>query len=223
MIYLIDDNRRQQQEEYNSFFLKEKSYHLFFEAIYKIKQSDNLNFLKKAKCILIHQSFPDFNESAMAIEGSTTIYENILEISNSNQIPIVIFSNGAHNIIFSKTNITAINKQLFYQNLEDFIIHYSKTKQIIFEILIYGKNYLYKELSLIFNEIALMVRMKSDTNENKNLYDLSRLFSEKSNSDVTIVNNKLEQLSFDKLELDYLPKLTKILNSMLKYGRNIYS
>ncbi len=242
MIYLIDDNQNNQRSELGVNFVDEGAFKSHLTAIDKLAKREkaddisHLEFLKKAKCILLHSTTEDWDDEKGFLKESTS---NVTKIKDyiadfGDKIPLVLFSNKEAQSIESiyqpdtKPNlINLMRKNDFYKNLEDFVEAYSRTNYIDLRILMWGKNFHaheVKRLSLILLE---QVKMKSGT-ENLVLTDLSgvlKIFKEfiaLSYPDLKI------QSFFDNLEdypksvSEFRERINLITISFFKYGKNIY-
>ena len=161
MIYLIDDNKDEKRiKEMGLSFVDDGTFKQFLKPISHLKKTDGLEnleeltFLSDAKCILIHKTTDDCDDSFNFIEGSTTNATKIIEkIANfgANK-PLVIFSNkmsenAEYNYEENSNCIFQIKKNTFYNRLYDFLIHYQNTQKIELRIIAFGKNFKAVEIS----------------------------------------------------------------------------
>lgn len=136
MIYLIDDDRRGQQDAYGCDFLKTTEYDGVITTLKTVHQGSDISFLKDAKSILIHSSFPDTDQNGQIIEGKNVIYDKILELAENNSIPTMIFTNSILDVDHrAKVKGTAyrMNKRFFYLNLKAFVNYYRAENIIEFK------------------------------------------------------------------------------------------
>lgn len=221
MIYLIDDNRRSQQKEYGCDYLEQQTYAHVLDTIYRLTPTDDISRLKGASCILLHESFPDFNSAGEIIQGNTTVAEKIRTLAAAENIPIVNFSNGFIEIehtSISPNFIAGINKRLMYRNLRDFLDRFDLDRKIGLKILVYGKNFIYRELELLYNRIANAINTKGKEAAAPEIIDQVEMFSELCGSKESV------ETAFSKLEgKPFLSYLEKIIKSIIRYGINIYN
>jgi len=225
MIYLIDDNRREQQQEYNCSFLALGEYQERIKPIYKITTSEEIAFLKDATAIFIHQSFPDFNAIGATITGQTIVYDKISNLFRGDpEIPYVIFSNGITDHTYDSENpfqIEQINKRQFYLNLKDFLDYYIAKDVIEFKILAYGKNFIAMEIAELFERIAGLFH-RGEHSESAAITALNAEIILLIGADPEINKKLTEALKNAELVPLYLSYIEKILQSFIRYGRNIY-
>ncbi len=179
------------------------------------------SLFKDASCILIHDSFPDFNSNGEVLQGSNRVAEKIKDTAKSKKIPLVLFSNsfiGLEQGAITELSITGINKRLFYKNLKDFLIKVNKDNEIEIKILAYGNNFVYKELESLYSQIASYINIHGIELARKNAATLVSLFGDLCNSPAK-VEKEFSELNA-RLFLNYLDKIIK---SFIRYGRNIYS
>ncbi|AMR32717.1 hypothetical protein A0256_15445 [Mucilaginibacter sp. PAMC 26640] len=225
MIYLIDDNRREQQKEYGCDFLTDTDLLSFFKIVSKIIVGTDITYLKDSTCILIHNSFPDFNASGEAISAQTNIYESILTLAGEKTIPVVIFTNSILDLDYNKSeavNISRINKRLFYSNLKDFLYHFKETGNAEFKILTYGKSFIAQDLSLISAQISSLINSYSFKDKLPKIKELTAQFATLAKSEMAVMA-KFEAAAHSSAPGVLLNYLEKIIQSILRHGRNIYS
>lgn len=226
MIYLIDDNRRDQQKEYNCDFLGRKEFEPFLRVIDKITAGTDVSYLKDAKCILIHSSFPDFDTNGQAIEAQTNVYEAILALSVKNRIPIVVFTNSILDLDYSQglsDLVIRVNKRLFYGHLENFLNYYLEHGAVERKILIYGKNFIAQDLAVISAHISSLISTYGLKEKLKEITALTADFAGIAGS-TSEVQRQLDMAAKDMAPpASFLNYLEKIIRSVLQHGRNIYS
>jgi hypothetical protein len=221
MIYLIDDNRREQQREYGCNYIANGTYSDMLTVWNRRSSGDDFSMLKYAECILLHDSFPDFNSAGEILQGSTTVAEKIKDGARTDNRPLVLFSNsftGFEQGQIKQNEITGLNKRLFYTNLEDFILQYKSIGEIQVKILAYGKNFKHRELENLHSKIAIYIAVHGMQIARKEAIDLVEKFSSISESG--------EELKKQFAELDgrsYINLLDKIIKFYVRYGRSIYS
>ncbi|MBB2145748.1 hypothetical protein GM921_09640 [Pedobacter sp. LMG 31464] len=221
MIYLIDDNRRSQQKEYGCDYLQAKTYNHILEPVYILTAVDDISRFENASCILLHESFPDFNAAGQVQLGNTAVAEKVRGLAREKNIPIVIFSNGFIEIEYTavkSSSITGMNKRLMYRNLKDFLDNFVEEQRIELRILIYGKNFIYKELLFLYSRIASVINSGELEGQRKKVELLVIRFAELCNSKDKVAK------AFAELEMHaFLKYLEKIINAVNKYGVNIYN
>ncbi|TDQ08874.1 hypothetical protein [Pedobacter metabolipauper] len=221
MIYLIDDNRREQQREYGCNYIADGTYSDVLTVWNRRSESDDFSMLKSAACILLHDSFPDFNSAGEILQGSTKVAENIKDGARIDKCPLVLFSNsftGFEQGEIKQKEITGLNKRLFYTNLEDFILHYKTIGEIQLKILAYGKNFKHRELEDLHAQIANFIAVHGMEIARKDAIDLVEKFS--------TISESGEELKKQFADLDgrsYINLLDKIIKFYVRYGRSIYS
>jgi len=221
MIYLIDDNRREQQREYGCNYIANGTYSDVLTVWNRLSEGDDLSTLKTAACILLHDSFPDFNSAGEILQASNKVAEKIKDGARMEKCPLVLFSNsftGFEQGEIKQKEITGLNKRLFYTNLEDFILHYKTIEEIQLKILAYGKNFKHRELENLHAQISNSIAVYVVEIARKNAIDLVEKFSALSESG--------EELKKQFAHLDgrsYINLLDKIIKFYVRYGRSIYS
>lgn len=221
MIYLIDDNRRAQQREYGCNYIADGTYSDVLTVWNRRSERDDFSMLKSAACILLHDSFPDFNSAGEILQGSIKVTEKIKDGARAEERPLVLFSNsftGFEQGKIKQKEISGLNKRLFYTNLEDFILHYQATGEIELKILAYGKNFKHRELEDLHAQIANIIAVQGIEVARKDAIDLVEKFS--------TISESGEELKKQFANLDgrsYLNLLDKIIKFYVRYGRSIYS
>ncbi|KAA6332588.1 hypothetical protein EZS27_018923 [termite gut metagenome] len=243
MIYLIDDNQNNQRERLGKSFVDDGVFNGYLTSIEKLEkpaQASNVShlaFLKDAKCILLHATTEDYDkEKESFLEGSRTNAINIKELisQEGDLIPLAIFSNGVdvnEPIYFpdkAPNYISAINKNLFYEHLWDFVENYKNSGLIELRILAWGKNFRAKEVSKSANILleALAFRNGSDSfkiSELSGEQQVLKAFVETSFPDTHWLDF-LHDLGDNPISInDFRNKINQIIESFLKYGKNIRS
>jgi hypothetical protein len=240
MIYLIDDNQNNQRfNNYNITFVENGDFEGYLKSIEKLNigksfsDTSHLDFLQTAECILLHTSAEDYDNNKGYLSGSKTNVLKIKELisQEGEQIPLVLFSNGTTETEFDFNNnsnyISAINKNLFYEHLWDFLDYYKNTKKIELRILAFGKNFTYKEISKLANEIFNGIDVK-DNSEYLELSDLSKITNSfKPFIELSFPKNDINEI-FNDIEdnpitiRNFKKIINKTTESYIKYGRNIY-
>lgn len=239
MIYLIDDNQNNHRENMGIDYIRDGVFADIITSVEKIEKrslSDlsNLDFLRDADCILLHYSTEDYDfENKTFVSGSRTNAIKIIEYisQEGDEIPLVLFSNGmVDDFSFNNEDIRFVrelNKNSFYSRLYDFLEYYRANKSIELRILIYGKNFIFKEVEMLANTILnSLITIDGNNRFSVSLFQdtkvsLLRLIeiSKNSYSKETIIdylNN--ESLSVN----EFREKINLIVESFLKYGKNIY-
>ena len=167
MIYLIDDNHNnQRQNQYKIDFVENETFQGILTSVERIEKREraddisHLEFLKDAKCILLHVSTADWDENEGFLEESTTNVEKIKTIISDYgcYVPLVLFSNkmnetADYNPQKEPDFIREIKKNIFYKNLYDFVENYKNTGKIELRILAWGKNFKAIEVSRLADEL----------------------------------------------------------------------
>jgi hypothetical protein len=203
------------------------------EKCEKVGDISHLAFLEDAKCILLHTTTEDWNAEKGFLSGSTSNVEKIrADIADcGDKIPLVLFSNGMGEPVYSykeKPNIIwGIKKNILYEHLYDFVEHYKDRNEIELRILAWGRNFRAKEISLLANDFLETIVLLNgiETFEISKLSDKQQVFKtfiEISISDVNYqdILNNLENNPINIAE--FRNKLNLIIESFLKYGKNIY-
>jgi hypothetical protein len=145
---------------------------------------------------------------------------------------LVVFSNGEEGVVYSPDKtpnyISALNKNIFYDRLWDFVEHYKNSGEIELRILAWGKNFQSKEVSKLANTLldALALKNGSDTLQISELsaeQPVLKSFIEVSFSDIHWTDF-LRDLEDNPISItDFRNKINQINESFLKYGKNIRS
>ena len=241
MIYLLDDNQHNQRaNNYNLTFIEEGVFDGYLKSISKIETGtsladlSHLEFLTSAKCILVHSTMEDYDSSIGFLSGSTTNMTKIKEeiSSEGDKIPLVIFSNSMGeadcNLKANPNYIRGIKKNLFYERLYDFLLHYRDTDELDLRIIASGVNYMSIEVTKLGLEILGAIQVKKNS-DRITLSDLSevlssfKLFLDHALPETTIeeILNDIEDSTMSILV--FRRKINQITESYSKYGKNIYS
>lgn len=165
MIYLIDDNQNNHRENMGIDFISDEVNADILTSVEKIEKrslSDlsNLAFLKDADCILLHYSTEDYDfENNTFVSGSRTNVVKIIEYisQEGDEIPLVLFSNGMADSFSDYSEdirfVRELNKNSFYSRLYDFLEYYKLNRTVELRILLYGKNFIYKEVEMHANTL----------------------------------------------------------------------
>jgi len=239
MIYLIDDNQsNQRQKDYSIDFVETGIFQDVLTSIERIekreKASDfsHLEFLNEAKCILMHVTTEDWDNEKGFLNGSTTNVEKILkDISDfGDKIPLVLFSNSMGNPVYSRKEnpnfIREIKKNIFYENLFDFVDYYKNTGKIELRIIAYGKKFVAQEVKQLSQIMLDMVASNKNTEKFvitllSGKQQIFKEFIELSfpNDNWIIFLNDLEDNPI--IISEFRNKINLITESFLKYGKNI--
>ena len=148
-IFLIDDNLYNQQEQYGCTYLTNGAYASILELVYAIRLpdfNDLMPRIQSAPAILIHDTFLDRDAKGKIKDGSISIRNKIVDITEYDKIPLVLFSNSKQDVKLLPTDDNAIrleiNKQRFYSHLRDFLEFYQASGEIEFRILMHGEDFL---------------------------------------------------------------------------------
>lgn len=221
MIYLIDDNLRNQQQEYNAGYLGSGTYQNLITPHYTMTVNSDFDQFKAADCLLLHDSFPEFDAGGQVVHGSAKIVTKIVSVATEKNIPLVRFSNsyiGLEESVFNDKGLSGINKWLFYQNLEHFIHHFRDQNSIEIKILAYGPHFVYKEMQLLYHQIAQDLQANYLESSRTDLTPKLQKFGDLCNSSENI------QKRFDEgTGPELLLFLDKVIKSVIRYGRNIYN
>lgn len=234
MIFLIDDNRYEQQQKlYGADYLFDGSFKEVLTTVYKLKLNEYkfilTEKLRHADAILLHNTFADADENGSYLDNSRIIRDYLVEeIMEEESIPFVLFSGGISDTKFddedSPTMITGINKNVFYQNLYEFLSYHKQTNQIELKILAYGKQYHIVQMLKHFEEIVIGLNIKDkdaffephfvNLNAIKAFYELSKTTKSKDFIDFwAYINSRILSVN------DFIKELEKIKNKAIKkYG-----
>lgn len=239
MIYLLDDNQNNQRERLGVSYVDEGVFNGYLTSIEKIQKQEQISnilhlaFLKDAKCILLHATMEDYDEEKKSfISGSLSNVINIKEniAQEGDLIPLVVFSNGTDGFVYFRDKypnyISAINKNLFYEHLWDFVNHYKQTGEIELRILAWGKNYQAKEISkyanilletLAFRDGADLLKANDSEIQLKMKAFIEMVFPDVNCSDF------LKNLDDNPIPVqDFRERINLIVESFYEYGKNIY-
>ena len=234
MIYLIDDNRfEQQQKVYHADYLFNDTFKSILTTIYKVKIDEHkklANDIRNSSVILIHNTFADADENGVYLDSSRRIRDFIVaDIAEEEDIPYVLFSGGMSETTFDDEDnpniITSINKNLFYENLYPFLLHFKETSEIELKILAYGNEYkIYDAIKLLETIIAKLQQKNEQIVFQLTMIDLKefhRFYAlSKSKKSVAVF---LDELINNPLTVgEFIQKLKKIKKSLFTYGENIY-
>jgi hypothetical protein len=241
MIYLIDDNQSNlRQKNYNITYIEEGVFNDILVSIDKLRYIANpydvthLDILKNAACILLHVNTEDYSDEFGYLPGSKSNVIKIKEIisDEGDNVPLVLFSNEmgeAHYEPELKPNvIQSIKKNILYNNLYDFLESYKKNGIIKFQILAWGKNYESYKLTKLAQRLKSIFRDKKETEilEIRHLllvYEDFKEFITVSYCGELDVSEILIQIEdYPKSIGEFINKIDNIVNSYLKYGKNIY-
>ena len=235
MIYLIDDNQNNQRtKSYNINFIEENIFNGTLSSIEKIEKRDglkHLDFLKDTDCILLHSTTEDYDKEKGFLPGSKTNVTKIIEdiAQHGKKIPLVLFSlqEGAVDIV--KPNfIKTIKKNVFYENLYDFLSNYKETGKIELKILLWGKNFVANEVSEYANKIIKTIGTEKRIEYLKithlsSTLDTFKAFIDIASTDLTY-NEILIDIEDNPITIrEFINKINQIAESFYKYGKNIYS
>ena len=196
----------------------------------------NLTFLRKAKLIMIHDSLEDY-ENGSFVENSHRARENIVDIAQNDNIPLVYFSDG-HIVakMDSEGNITQLKKADFYYRLKDLLENYKETGVFELKILAYGNNWrnvqLKEEVKNFFNKIShkkndeiLNIRdvlPTSKISEPNYLSNIIEIYSQPNLG--KSYNEILDYIEDEQITVgEFKQRIDKILISINKYGKNTYT
>jgi len=234
MIYLIDDNINNKRViELGISFVDDKSFTDILIPISTLKKDEDISYLKKASCLLVHKTTNDSDANGYFLENSNSKAIEIIEtISDYGKfVPLVIFSNrmdeiAEYNHDVNPRCIYQIKKNTFYDRLFDFLIKYRETKEIELRIIAYGKNYKVVEISryakMLLNDIA-----GKEKNMSFNLKDIKISTLEKFHQLADIEMSYKDLLIFledNPIKISkFIDNLSLIIESVNKYGKNIYN
>jgi hypothetical protein len=233
MIFLIDDNLSNQQESYGCDYISAGKYKDFLHYRKSIKTTERADFYEffqnNASLLLIHGTSKDADKDGNFL-STIQVVEKLLKICESETpiIPFVMFSIGwtSGPIVDGKGNIQDINKKQFYGNLKVFLDNYSITGSIDCDILSKGPNY--KKYSIIDKgrEVENIIEKFGDDDLYKYGTNLELDFALNQ-----FISNSGSKVSFNDFKNNFSNSLTifqlkemigKAINSILKYGRNVY-
>lgn len=229
-IYLIDDNVDGNRQKYGGSFVDEGKYKDVLVAIDKLSPEDDISYLKKASCIMLHKSLEDFIDGKFH-DDSHKVAILVRTLSGvGDSIPLVLFSDGDTNDLgdYSGNTIFNLSKRAFYGRLESFILHYQDKDEIELRILAYGPNY----LSYMANRAAtsLFVRLQDLKNEEKlpaikvhceemeQVVSLALPFLGKTYKEI-IIGLQLEPITVG----EFKNRINNIIENIQDYGKNYYT
>ena len=230
-IYIIDDNSKNQRELYGASFVDSEEFADVLCHVERLNAQSDLSFLDDAICVMIHDSLEDYINGSF-ISSSHKAKERIEDYIQEKSIPYVLFSDGhamtadwrenTPNIVYS------IKKSEFYKNLIIFLEEYLLSHQIDLRVLAFGKNYIKQ---LMWNWCRTLISncwiAKDDDILTISMIDYKALHK--------IINNTQPKIdiSFSELmeKIDdgdmsvgaFRTNINSIINSIEKYGTNIYS
>jgi len=244
MIYLIDDNQNnQRQKQYNIDFVENRTFKEILTSIERIERHEyaddisHLEFLKDAKCILLHVTTADWDEEKGFLEGSITNVTKIKETiaCEGEKIPLVLFSNKMNekaDYDYKKNPdfICEIKKNILYERLYDFLEYYKNADKIELRILAFGKNFQAHTVSCLAKE--LLGTVASISGKEKflitNISASSKLPIFREFIEISLPNADFKSIIFDLEDNpinvnEFQNKINLITESFLKYGKNIYN
>lgn len=239
MIYLIDDNQNNQRlKSYNITYIEEGVFDGYLKSIEYLEigkdlsDISHLDFLKRADCILLHTTTEDYDKIKGFIPGSKTNVLKIKEIisQEGDKVPLVLFSNSMGEPEFDNNSnyISSIKKNLFYENLFDFLDYYKNTGKLEFRIIAWGKNFASKEISKLVVKVLNSIELK-EKSEDLKLTDLSKVINDfKFFIELSLpkanIDEILNEIEDNPIRIhEFRNKINQIKESYDKYGKNIYS
>lgn len=233
-IILIDDNSKGQRRSYGADYVDAGAYSDIICHIEQVNPSDDLSFLKTAKCVLIHDSLEDFINGNFD-EHSHVTKDLIIHELDSNHIPYVCFSDGHGFTDYdSDGNIVSLKKSEFYNRLKDFLEYYRANGILKFHILAYGKNY----RKVLATKYAKALFQKFETKRPEDImtiYDVKPATSDEPHYMEMIIelSQPALNISYDDLlniiedsEMsvkEFQTHINNIINSISLNGKNTYS
>lgn len=225
MIYLFDDTYCSNSA---NFSVEDFTEVRLMDAVATSDLDELQTIIKPDDCILIHRSYRDADPP-----HDTIVFESIVEdISVLGEVvPLVIFSDG--DILPEIKNercVTKLKKSIFYDNLKYFVDIHNESGCYNLHSLAYGE----KSLASIASDLGLsaikhMKFMPEDEIVQKSIIDLKSIRYLMS---VTKSGDEAE-LSIDALEQEIVQGkicvrqirdfINRIINSVVDYGKNIYS
>ncbi len=229
-IYLIDDDQDEQRSKYyQAGHVVDGRYADTLVNIQRILPKEQEALLKKlqtAAAVLIHKTFPDFNDSGHA--RSQTNFSQYLITELERKIPLCVFTYSMQHFIFDAAKnpnyVPQLNKRLFYAHLEDFIKHYEKERVIDFRVLVQGKHFKAQAAKPYYTTIyqKLIQQPPHILFDPLTVYDALENFYAQTSS-----TKNFEDFVFDLTDhpistASFLTLLNKMYNSLLRYGKNIH-
>ena len=235
MIYLIDDNVGDKRRKlFGIDFVDGGAFDNCLVSIEKIKSGEDISFLEKADCVLIHKTTQDVNDSGLFIAGSNYNANKIIDIicDYGSKIPVAIFSNSmSEDAVFDYEKnpncISAIKKNVFYNNLRDFLEDFSENKSIDFRVLAYGKNYEFVDLGKCAQKLvadlstyplnaSFDISFLRELSVLENFFKMSKFYSSYDDFLIYLEDNDVSVGCF-------VENISLILESVNKYGKNIHN
>jgi hypothetical protein len=239
MIYLIDDNQsNQRQKQYCIDFVENGTFCDVLISIEQIEKCDgvlHLEFLKDAKCILLHSTIEDWDANKGFLKGSITNATKITEMiaCDGDKIPLVLFSNKMSEIAdydYQKfpNFIRELKKNKFYERLYDFVVHYRNTDEIELRILALGKNFKAEEAAHLANELLRAVASLKDEDEFLITHISCKLQIFKEFIEMSLPNVNFQNILCDLEDnpiniSEFQDRVNLITESFFKYGKNIHN
>lgn len=226
-IYLFDDDKDNQQAiYYNASHIVDKRYSDCFSYVKNLIKDDieKTVVCENPAALLIHKTFLASDEKN---NFTSNLFDEIEDFFNTKfpKCPQVHFSWGDSMLKIQDNKILAINKSIFYANLEEFILEYKNRGEIDIQTLAYGGFKMAEKLRPYLKKIKNdLVAKNGDSTFDLTYISLENLeqFHKLSISsmDLTSFENWIEESDFRVKE--FLELLDKTYNSVVDYGKNIY-
>ena len=235
MIYLIDDNQGNRREMVGVDFVDDGRFKGILTIIDKLKVGQDIDFLKKADCILLHDSFEDTNVHDEFIPSSNTnkrlIIEEICDFGDT--VSLVVFSNGMaevaeYNEDSNPNCIYSLNKDIFYSRLKLFLLHFQEQKKINLSLLAFGETGENK-LSRIVEELIMKLincdqEKVFEVEDIKNIKLLKDFFTNVEFDDCDSFDLWIQSFKERNILVkQFIKILAGVLKNNNKYGKNIGS
>lgn len=171
MIYIFDD--RAQRREDNEEKLSRYSDRVRFMKLNLMPDTslENalLDNLSEPECVLFHKSYP--------LANSNVTVEDVRDILNTLEIPVVIFSGGIEGNNKGSAEIT-MNSVIMYENLPFFIDNLKETGKPNFDTLIWGERYELNAILNAQNKLAQKYLINNNPADPINIRDVTRTLNQ---------------------------------------------
>jgi hypothetical protein len=183
MILILDDTFIDRHKYTNVAFLEESSYKNICKVLSVVKPAqleEMANEIPSCELFCNHKTLQLFDNAGepLSLESNTKRKEGLVNLSLANGIPRLEFSKG----LDTDLSNLKIDKDLFYENLKDFLDHYITENAIEIKIFFYGKKYQEHERITAIQKALSEIRVIDIENYEKNAIifnGISVLYGEK--------------------------------------------
>lgn len=235
-LYLIDDNLDGNRLKYGGGFVDDGKYPDVLCTISKLSKDSNLDFIKEAECVMMHETLCDYYDGEYHDESHAAANRIKLfpEIYNE-QIPFVVYSDGiktgntfGKELYNGRITKVSLNKRTFYSRLEPFVANYVNNKTIDLRILVYGKHF----ETILIDKAATAMFSKLQEFKDTDYLDAGVLNCDEMRQIVEfsqpVLGKNFTTIIADLLKNpitvgEYKNKINNILDSFNDYGKNTYT